>query len=64
VTKIARLNKRDLQDIEACITQSKVTSDEILERIQEVGYAGGEQNFEINTSSVILKFFPKNISTS
>ncbi len=60
VTKIARLNQRDWQDIESCITNRGVTADQIRLRAEEVGYAGSETAYELNRDSVLNKFFGRN----
>lgn len=59
VTKTARLNERDWQDIGACIAKGNLTEEEILARKAEVEYAGNEQVLETNIHLVIDKFFRK-----
>jgi hypothetical protein len=61
VTKIGRLNARDMQDIEACITKGKVSETEIKERVLLVvqSYVGPEEDYLYHLSLVLDKFFKK-----
>lgn len=56
VTKASRLNARDWQDIETCITKVKLTAEEILSRSQEVGYAGNDEVYQDSIKSIINRF--------
>ena len=59
VTKAARLNERDLQDIEACIAKGKLTQEQISARSAEVGYAGNEKTLETNIQLITDRFLKK-----
>ena len=59
VTKIGRLDERDLQDIEACIKKFKLMSDQIRSRGMNVEYVGREENYMTNLNCVLKKFFGK-----
>ncbi len=61
VTKIGRLNARDMQDIEACIMKGKVSETEIKERALLVvqSYVGPEEDYLYHLSLVLDKFFKK-----
>lgn len=56
-TKIGRLNNRDLQDIESCITYGKLKKEGIKERAKLVDYCGNEEIYKTNLKYVIQKFF-------
>ncbi len=62
VTKIGRLNARDLQDIEACIKKVNVSEAEIRERAMLVvqTYVGPEEDYLYHLSLVLDKFFNNN----
>jgi hypothetical protein len=57
VTKIGRLDERDLQDIEVCIKRFNISKIQIEERANNVQYVGPEQNYLDNLRYVIEKFF-------
>jgi hypothetical protein len=57
VTKIGRLNDRDIQDIGACIGKFGLTKEEIENRAKEVTYIGKDENYEINLRHVLKRFF-------
>ena len=57
VTKIGRLNERDLQDIESCIKKFRLTKNQIAKRAGKVGYVGRDENYQTNLEYVINKFF-------
>jgi hypothetical protein len=61
VTKIGRLNARDMQDIEVCIKKANVTEAEIKERAMLVvdTYVGREEDYLYHLSLVLDKFFKK-----
>ena len=61
VTKIGRLNARDLQDIDACIQKAKVSEAEIKERAMLVmqSYVGVEEDYLDHLNLVLNKFFKK-----
>jgi hypothetical protein len=57
VTKIGRLNKRDEEDISACIKKFRLTKQEIEKRAEQVEYIGRKENYEINLTYVLKNFF-------
>ena len=57
LTKVGRLDKRDWQDIESCITKFKITRKQIEKRAKEMGYAGNDKVFRSNLQAVLGKFF-------
>lgn len=57
ITKIARLDKRDEQDIESCIKKFKIKKSQIEKRAAEIGYAGNDKVFKNNLQKVLQKFF-------
>ena len=59
VTKIGRLNQRDIQDIETCIREFKITKDEIITRANLVSptYVPREKDYQYHLNWVIKKFF-------
>jgi len=61
VTKIGRLNERDLQDIEACIKKTNVSEAKIKERAMLVvqTYVGPEEDYLYHLNLVLDKFFKK-----
>jgi hypothetical protein len=61
VTKIGRLNARDMQDIEACIQKANVSEAEIRERALLVvkTYVGPEEDYLYHLNLVLDKFFRK-----
>jgi hypothetical protein len=61
VTKIGRLNERDLQDIEACIKKTNVSEAEIKERALQVvqTYVRPDEDYLYHLNLVLEKFFKK-----
>ena len=57
ITKIARLDKRDEQDIESCIKKFKIKKSQITKRAKEIGYAGNDKVFKGNLEIMLKKFF-------
>jgi hypothetical protein len=57
VSKIGRLNERDMQDIEACIKRYKLTADQIKQRAESVQYVGREESYADNVRHVLKTFF-------
>jgi hypothetical protein len=59
VTKIGRLNERDMQDIETCIKNYKVSDAEIKARALLVipTYVGREEDYRYHLELVLEKFF-------
>lgn len=57
ITKIKRLDERDKQDIESCITKFKVTRKQIEKRAQEMNYSGNDRIFTDNLKIVLERFF-------
>ena len=57
VTKLGRLDDRDMEDIEACIRGHRLTKETILSRAKQVQYVGREANYKANLRQVIRTFF-------
>ena len=59
VTKIGRLNQRDIQDIETCIREFKISKDDITARAALVSptYVPREEDYLYHLDWVIKKFF-------
>lgn len=57
-TKISRLNDRDMQDIESCITKFKIKKEDIIKRFQQIEHGASEEIPKENLKIVIAKFFP------
>lgn len=57
VTKIGRLDKRDWQDIESCVTKFMITRKQIEKRAKEMDYAGNDEIFKDNLQDVLKKLF-------
>lgn len=53
VTKIGRLNERDIQDIKDCIRKFRIKKEEIKKRAGTVEYVGKEENYKINLKYVL-----------
>ena len=64
VTKIGRLNQRDVQDIEKCIKEFKISEADIRSRAAQVSptYVSKEQDYLYHLNWVLEKFF-KNTSS-
>jgi hypothetical protein len=61
VTKIGRLNERDMQDIETCIKKGKVSEVEIRERAMLIvqTYVGREEDYRYHLNMVLDKYFKR-----
>ena len=57
VTKIGRLNDKDIQDIESCIKGFNLSKKQIEERAANVEYAGDDNLYKYNLDFVLKKFF-------
>lgn len=57
VTKIGRLDERDLQDIQSCIKANKLSKSEIVSRGNMIKYVGKQENYDYNLNLVIAKLF-------
>jgi hypothetical protein len=57
VTKIGRLDEKDLQDIEACIEKFHISKIQVEERAADVQYVGKEENYIHNLKCVLERFF-------
>ena len=55
VTKIGRLDDRDVQDIEACIKRFDISRKQIEERAATVHYVGNEEIYRNNLNYVLEK---------
>jgi hypothetical protein len=60
VTKIGRLNQRDIQDIESCIKRCKIKKEDIQKRAAEMIYVGREGDYEYHLQWIIQKFYSDN----
>jgi hypothetical protein len=59
VTKIGRLDDRDVQDIEACIKTFHISKSQIQNRATSVRYVGNEDAYKSNLKYILEKFFEK-----
>jgi len=57
VTKLGRLNERDLQDIDSCIERFRLKKSQIEKRARAVRYAGNQKVYELNLRQVLKRFF-------
>jgi hypothetical protein len=57
VTKVGRLDNRDLEDIKQCIFKYKIGKDDIKKRASLVDYVGNESNYQYNLCIVLKRFF-------
>lgn len=57
VTKIGRLNERDIQDIELCISKWGISKTQIETRAAEIQYVADEEVYAYNLQYVIENFF-------
>jgi hypothetical protein len=57
ITKIARLDGRDEQDIESCIKKFKIKKNQILKRAKDISYSGNDKVFKTNLTIMLEKFF-------
>jgi len=57
VTKIGRLDDRDLQDITACIESGRLTGAQVRKRAAQVEYVGNEEVYRLKVEQVMRKFF-------
>ncbi len=64
VSKIGRLNSRDINDIESCIKKCKISKEEIMIRALLVAptYVGSEENYLYNMNWVLENFFKNTLS--
>ena len=58
VTKIGRLDPRDLEDIADCIEKKRLSKRQIKERAEDIQYVGKEKTYKTNLKYVLEKFFP------
>jgi hypothetical protein len=57
VTKIGRLDARDMQDIAACIKKFQLSKKEIETRAASVTYAPNEEDYRYNLKLALKEFF-------
>ena len=57
VTKIGRLDKRDVQDIKACIEKCNIKKEEIQKRAESVIFVSKEDDYQYNLRWVIENLF-------
>jgi hypothetical protein len=60
VTKIGRLNEKDIQDIESCIKGFNLSKKQIEDRAAAIEYAGDEELYNYNLNFILKKFFNNN----
>lgn len=53
ITKIGRLNDRDVPDIEICIKKHNITKEQIKQRASQIGLAGSEEAYDVNLQIVL-----------
>ena len=59
ITKVGRLDERDVQDIKVCIEKFKLTKNQIKNRSKHVEYVGHEDSYRINLTYVMKNLFTK-----
>jgi hypothetical protein len=57
VTKIGRLEQRDIQDIEACIKKFNISRKQIEKRARTVQYVGDERIYQSHLKYILDRFF-------
>jgi len=57
VTKIGRLDTRDIQDVETAIRRFKLRKSQIAKRAKQVEYVGRDENYETNLNYVLGNLF-------
>lgn len=57
VTKIGRLNERDVEDIKSCVKKFKLKRKDVEKRALQVVYVGREENYRINLRYALKEFF-------
>jgi hypothetical protein len=57
ITKIARLDRRDEQDIVSCIKKFKIKKSQIVKRAKDIGYSGNDKVFKGNLEIILKNFF-------
>lgn len=57
ITKVARLDERDEQDIKSCVKKFKIKKNQIEKRAVEIGYAGNDKVFKQNLINILKKLF-------
>lgn len=57
VTKIGRLNERDVEDIESCIKKFRLKKEDIKKRAKQIGYVGSEESYKTNLGRVIKEYY-------
>lgn len=59
VTKIGRLNSRDIEDIKTCIRKFRLKKEDIIQRATEIDIVGNEESYKINLDAVIREYYSK-----
>ena len=57
ITKIAKLDGRNVQDIEPCITNFQITQKQVERRTKDMNYAGDNYILVSNLKTMLGKFF-------
>jgi len=63
VTKIGRLDERDIEVIESCVKKFKLSKSQVLKRARKITYVGREENYEINLQYALKRSFGERSST-
>ncbi len=53
ITKIGRLNDRDVPDIKICVKKYSITKEEIKQRATQIELAGSEEAYDVNLQMVL-----------
>lgn len=57
VTKIGRLDERDIEDTESCLNKFKISKNKIKKRAATIEYTGNPENYNTNLQYVLKRFF-------
>ncbi|MDI6736909.1 MAG: DUF6036 family nucleotidyltransferase [Nanoarchaeota archaeon] len=57
VTKIGRLNERDVEDIKSCVNKFRLAKKDVEKRALQVVDVGREENYRINLKYALKEFF-------
>ncbi len=57
VTKVARCDERDREDIRTTRERFDVTAEEVEQRVQEVSYVGSQENYQANLETAKRRCF-------
>jgi len=57
VTKIGRLDERDIQDIQKCIRKFKLMKSDVKKRASQIEYLGNVEDFKYHVRLALQRFF-------